>query len=314
MTEIEKESRTLNSERLHQVQKSVGEVQREVNDIKNGVEGMMSYLKRYSSSDMLMDALASHVQTERRLLNALKEQLLLGGHDPNDILDRYSSDVRGSFKNPGRLTTLNMDRLAEEKSFNHWDKCSNSCMFLLHGRTAVTTRDYSWLSPAVFHLIQVYRDQNRSVIFHCCHDQLFMEQDTPSHIVVSSLVYQLLEARPSVVRDQPRYQDLSRKFSDPTWHANQPRIPFAVLGELLDSFPEVYILLDRIDRIKGDADRFLDPLAKLVKESRCRLKVFLVASSNGQTDPQGKMKLDLLESVEEELGPSRFSSLLMNQK
>ncbi len=39
MTEIEKESRTLNSQRLHQVQQRIDEVQREVHDIKYGVEG-----------------------------------------------------------------------------------------------------------------------------------------------------------------------------------------------------------------------------------------------------------------------------------
>ena len=71
-----------------------------------------------------------------------------------------------------------------------------------------------------------------------------MEQDTPSSVVISSLICQLLEANTSIL-DQSRYQELSRKF---------------VMGDLLNIFPEVYILLDRVDRIKGDADLFMDPL------------------------------------------------------
>lgn len=91
-------------------------------------------------------------------------------------------------------------------------------------------------------------------------------------------------------------------------------MPFEVLGELLDSFPEVYILLDRVDRIKGDADRFLDPMVNLVKKSKCLTKIFLVASSNYHAHPDGKMTPEVLMSIEEGLGSDRFSSLNLNQK
>lgn len=114
-----------------------------------------------------------------------------------------------------------------------------------------------------------------------------MENDTPVHVVLSSLVYQMLEAKPSFLRNQPRFEDLKRQFDDPTWRSSSPKAAFAVLDELLEPYKQVYILLDRIDRIKGQPDRLMDPLVNLVKTSKCRVKVFLTASSNNQDHPEG---------------------------
>ena len=47
MTEIEKESRTLNSQRLHQVQQKIDEIQRQVHSIKTNTEGNKFGLSSY---------------------------------------------------------------------------------------------------------------------------------------------------------------------------------------------------------------------------------------------------------------------------
>ena len=236
----------------------------------------------------------------------------LGLYNADDVLDTYSVAVREAFKNPGRLKLLNFHHLIQEESFKNWESNSNSSLFLLHGRTAITKTDYSWLSPTVFDLIGRYRDQHCVVIYHLCHDRVFMEQDTSSSVVISSLIYQLLKANTSIL-DQSRYQEFSRKFSDPAWCAGQSQHLFAVMGDLLNLFTEVYILLDRVDRIKGDADRFMDPLLGLMKRSKCKVKVFLVASSNFQRNPEGKITADILQSLEE-LGPKRFANMKLDQK
>ena len=127
-----------------------------------------------------------------------------------------------------------------------------------------------------------------------------------------TMLYVGLEVNPSIL-DQSRYQEFSRKFLDPAWRAGQPQFLFAVMGDLLNIFPEVYILLYRVDRIKGDADRFLDPLLGLMKRSKCKVKVFLVASSNFQRNLEGKITADLLESLEE-LGPKRFANTKLEPK
>lgn len=186
-------------------------------------------------------------------------------------------------------------------------------MMLLFGRTENTYRDYCWLSP-VFHLIKLYRGQNHVVIFHCCLDRVFSEPDTQAQVVLSSLVYQLLQAEATILRDQPRYHELNRRFADPKWRTTSPQKPFAVLAELLNGFSQVYILLDRIDRIKGQADRFLDPLTDMIKRSKCITKVFPVAVSNSHAHPDVKITSNVLTGAEDKVRSDRFSSPKLDQK
>ena len=93
-------------------------------------------------------------------------------------------------------------------------------------------------------------------------------------------------------------------------------MPFAVLCELLDSFSDedVHIILDRVDRIKGDAHGFMTSLAELIENSRSKIKLFLVSSSNGSDRIGGKMSAELQESIEDDLGSDRFWSLEWNQR
>ena len=141
-----------------------------------------------------------------------------------------------------------------------------------------------------------------------------MESDTPVYIVLSSLIFQVLEAQTAVLRDGSWYQELLSKVSDPTWQASSAQSAFEVLQQLLNSLPEVYLLLDRIDRIKGNASRFLESLGELVKNHKMVLKIFLVASSNRQGHPEGKMTKNMLDSLEEDLGSQRFLRLRLDQK
>ena len=254
------------------------------------------------------------MQKEGEILGVLKAKLLQDDYDSDKVLEVYSSMINDAFKNLPRVSPLRMDQLMQEESFRHWESQRRSCMMLLHGRTATNRTDFSWLSPAVLHLIKWFRGKIQMVAFHCCQDELFMDQDIPAHVVISSIIYQLLEANVSLLRNQSRYQAFSKKISDPAWCATAPTLPFAVLGELLSENSNACILLDRIDRIKGDPDRFMESLVRLVKDSRCSIKILLVASSNGYEIPEGKMRPDLLESIEYELGGQRFVSLLLNQK
>ena len=256
------------------------------------------------------------MQNERRLLGLLKEKLLAEkNRDHNDVLAQYSLEVGAAFRNIQRLQTFNFDRLKQENAYSSWNSSGTSCMMLLHGRTAVTRTDYSWLSPAVFQLIAQRRAQKRLVIFHLCQDQAFMENNVPTHTISSSLISQLLDAKPSILRDEGHYQEFSRKFSDPAWRAPQSKMPFTVLHELLDlSAEEVHIVLDRVDRIRGDAHIFMNSLVMLIKDCKSKIKIFLVSSSNGYDNFGGKMSAEVQDSVEEELGPEGFWSLEWNQK
>ncbi|CAD6575977.1 MAG: hypothetical protein ASARMPREDX12_007665 [Alectoria sarmentosa] len=305
VTEIEKERAVLDSQRLFQVQRRVEEVKNGVDEVRVGVDEV-----RNGVGD-------SHTQNELRLLGLLKGKLLPeGNRDPDDLLAQYTREVGAAFRNIQRLSTFSFARLVQEESYSAWDGSRASCMMLLHGRTAVTKTEYSWLSPAIFPLIEQRRAQNRLVIFHLCQDRSVMENDVPAHAVLSSLISQLLAAKASVLRDEARYQDLNRKIFDPSWRTTQAKMPFAVLCELLDSFSDedVHIILDRVDRIKGDAHGFMTSLAELIENSRSKIKLFLVSSSNGSDRIGGKMSAELQESIEDDLGSDRFWSLEWNQR
>ena len=254
------------------------------------------------------------MQIERQRLGELKAKLLQGKFTPNDTLDKYSSAVSEAFKNPGRLRNLDVNNVTQNETYISWKNYKKSSIMLIHGTTEIKKGDYSWLSPAIFHFIRHFKDQHKFVIFHCCHDRNFMEADTPVYVVLSSLIFQILQTQTAVLRDGSQYQELFSKVSNPAWQASSAQSAFEVLRQLLSSLPEVYLLLDRIDRIKGSASRFLESLGELVKKSENVLKVLLVASSNRQGHPEGKMTKNLLESLEEDLGPRTFLRLRLDQK
>ena len=144
-------------------------------------------------------------------------KLLPAEFDLRIVLERYRVMVQEAFKNPGRLKPLDIDRILNDPIFRQWEDAKSSSIMLLHGNTALTKTDYSWLSPATFHLIDRYSQQQIPAFFHLCHDKIFMESDTPLHVIVSSLIYQVLRSRPSVLQSVPLYQDMSSTFSDPAW-------------------------------------------------------------------------------------------------
>lgn len=265
-------------------------------------------------NEKLTSSPASHVRTERRLLKETKGKLPLSGDfDPAHILEDDISEIREAFRNLPRVSPFNPDLLELSNQFADWEKSEKACMMLLHGRTAAPKGNCSWLSPATFRLIERYRSQGDTVVSHFCH-RSNMEKDTPAYVVISSLIYQLLDSQASMLRDEAHYQKLSRMLSDPGWRTIRPQIAFDVLAGLLGLFPKVYVLLDRVDRIKGDADYLMDMLTDLIKAAKGTTKIFLVASSNGDRLPGRKMTEDLIESVEQDLGPKRFVELRIDQR
>ena len=255
------------------------------------------------------------MQTESKHLEYLKG-LLGEHHDPKEVLAQYSAKISLAFRNIQRLKAFRFDRLVQGEKYSAWDHSPIACMMLLHGRTAVTKTTYSWLSPALFGLVSPTHDHQRLVVFHTCQVESFMEEDITAHSVLSGLVAQLLTAKASILREQSRYEALSRAFSESAWRASRPEKAFAVLRELLDSYPNlypsVYLIVDRVDRIKGVGQLFMSPLITLIKESKIRLKVFLISSSNGYDRFGGKLSQSI-QDVVEELGSDRFWDLELNQ-
>ncbi|MCJ1383605.1 hypothetical protein MMC17_006719 [Xylographa soralifera] len=295
MTQIEKERDTLDSKRLYKVQCDIDKLRGDV----RGVDGKIEAL---------------HTQHERRLLAALKAKLVPKDYDSERDFDDYRIMVSNAFKNLPRKSPLDVDHLLQEITFKHWETSGRSCMMLLSGKTAATRTDFSWLTPATLYVADQCRENSRLTAIHCCHDEAFMEEDVPAQTVLSSIIYQLLEAKVTILRDQSRYQALSARISDAAWRASDLKAQFAVLHELLNDERNVYILIDRVDRIKGQPDRWVQPFVKLMKDSNCKLKILLVASSNGFELPEGKIDSDLVETLRYELGEGDLVTLVLDQR
>ena len=57
----------------------------------------------------------------------------------------------------------------------------------------------------------------------------------------------------------------------------------------------------------------MNPLVSLTKDSKAKVKIFIVSSSNGYDRVGGKFSEELQERVEEDLGSDRVWSLEANQ-
>ncbi|KAL8948420.1 MAG: hypothetical protein Q9222_005398 [Ikaeria aurantiellina] len=300
VTQIEKERNTLDSKVFQELQRDVKSLQEDVRKAESGVERLRS------------DAAASQARTEQKLLQELKSDLLLSETpEASQRLKDYRNEVRERLRNIPKVTPLKFDSLLQNPQFCEWEGSQRSCMMLLHGKTVNPRGGCSWLSPATFHLIDRYHDQ--MTVFHTCHEAA-MEKDTQLHTVISSLIYQLVEAKASILRDERRHQELGRKIIDRGWTASNAGKAFEVLGELLAEFGSVHILVDRIDRIKGDADAFFEPWINLIKDAKGRIQIFFTASSNNFSDPQGKMTEDIIDNVQADLGSARFFALRLDQR
>lgn len=73
MTEVRTERATLDSKRLHQVQQSMGEVQRNVNEINGAVEGRTTYLKPALTIVLIEPSSAS---TKRETITRTFEEII----------------------------------------------------------------------------------------------------------------------------------------------------------------------------------------------------------------------------------------------
>jgi hypothetical protein len=129
--------------------------------------------------------------------------------------------------------------------------------------------------------------------------------------VLSALIYQLLKTKnaQAVLRDESRYSKLKRdieninSMSESNLTDRRLRL-HAILKDLLITlaFPEVCIVLDRVDRIQGNLDHLKEPLLDLIEADKFVLKLFIIAPS---IDPT---------IFSDKLSQERFSKLVFDQR
>lgn len=105
-----------------------------------------------------------------------------------------------------------------------------------------------------------------------------MTQDVlvPSHIVISRLIWQLLEQKPELVRNPPSFETLQARIRSEEWRQPNPREPCKVLAEILAEFPMTHLVLDCIDHCVCTPATFIERLLEIVRDSKTTVKIFVV--------------------------------------
>ncbi|KAI9764112.1 MAG: hypothetical protein M1840_008672 [Geoglossum simile] len=280
MTEIDNERCILDSKRLYEMQGKLQQVEVEVKEANARVEG--------------------------KLLGKLQAKLVPDGYDLNKALEQYQTTLQETFSNIKHLPDFDMDTLLQKGEYIRWKQCKHSCIMLLRGETAVRTTDLCWLSLAPIEMARGLQRNKEIVALHCCQVSNLMGDPVPAYTVLSAIIYQLLRAKPARLRDQRWYTDIDATIDKPAWRQRRHVLPFEVLATLLNDFQAVYILLDRADQVK-DISTFMEGLLKIVRTSSCRVKMLIVAPSDGRLKPE------FVRSLQDDIEEKKFVSMGWDQ-
>ncbi|KAK3319661.1 hypothetical protein B0T19DRAFT_432835 [Cercophora scortea] len=207
---------------------------------------------------------------------------------PNDL--HFSSNVPYT----GHLQ-LNRASLEENPSYQQWLKQTKSTLLFLSGYTAYAGRKlkgtHSWLSPAAIYIAEDLTHQGANVAFFSCHPD-FDNPRVPGETMLSSLIFQVLQWRPAVLRNKDaEFRHILSTTPQDKRECGLVTLLAALLGEMQD-LKTVYLVIDRLDWCRApdeyDCDRPIDTitneLARLVTEmgsSEMCVKVAIVAETSG---------------------------------
>ncbi|KAI9795900.1 MAG: hypothetical protein M1833_006627 [Piccolia ochrophora] len=292
MAEIDKEKSILDSKRLYEVQAGIQEVNLKVES------------KRNKKTTKTLQQI--HLQKEQQLLAELKGMLMPAVHDIHQALERYRSNLRDTFGDGRDLRSFSetsMHTIRQRQAYKEWISSSSRkpCVLLLQGETEGTTH-YNWLSPAAFRIAEECRDQGSAVAFHCCQRADSMTPGDSRPVVLSSILYQLLKARPIVLRDLALYKILETSIKSSKFDK--------AIEDLMKAVGDVVLVLDRVERIKGEVEEFLDPLLRSISAMTqvSRIKVLMTAS------PYAQLESSVVDSLKGTMGGSRYFKVLkLNQ-
>lgn len=176
----------------------------------------------------------------------------------------------------------------EIPEYQQWLHHPQSSMFFFSGCTAPEGRKFryythSWLSPAAIYISEDLARQNEKVAFFSCHPGI-----ETTHIsgetVLSSLILQVLQWRPEVLREKETQFVATFKSSH---HRTKEHMLVDLLGEVLLEMRDlgrVYIVLDRLDCCESKIDNITNELTRLITvlgSPDFTLKIAIVAETSG---------------------------------
>lgn len=176
----------------------------------------------------------------------------------------------------------------ERLEYQQWLDHPQSSLLFLSGSTHPEGRKFKgythcWLSPAAIYIAEGLTRQGCKVAYFSCHPDL---QSTylPGDTVLSSIITQILEWRPEILRDKGA--QFQQTFAS-SHHRTKEHMLADLLGEVLWEFRDlgtVYIVIDRLDCCQSKIDNIGNELARLITvlgPVEFRVKVAIVAETSG---------------------------------
>lgn len=248
----------------------------------------------------------TRVEGDRVFLAQLEEALQIEKTTP-DTLALYCEKLNF----PGvskKYIRFDFGMLSKNPMFVAWDAAPDSGLMLLHGHSLKYNTDLFWLSMAAFQMQDfVRRRQDAVLAYHFVQTDAWMADDVEIWVVIANVIWQILKGRPHLLRKDARATRL--RINVQKWNREKPDPkPFEDLLELLDDIPVTYIVLDRIDRCKGQSSKLIDRLLGLALNCKNIVKIFAVWGDGGGKEPD----LSSLDNLPE--GENNFFDVRLDQE
>jgi hypothetical protein len=202
---------------------------------------------------------------------------------PIDVSSTERDDFRAVLQDPSetpkKLQKFDFAELCSNLEYSSWKAATHSSLLLLRGTTRNTRSGLSWLSLASLDLLDLLQKENcHSIAYSFVKTSAWMTKEVlvPSHIVISRLIWQLLEQKPQILRNPASFEILQTRIRSEDWQQPNPREPCRVLAEILAEFPRTYLVLDCIDYCTCSPATFVERLLEVVRDSKTIVKIFLV--------------------------------------
>ncbi|KAF9870784.1 hypothetical protein CkaCkLH20_11683 [Colletotrichum karsti] len=231
-----------------------------------------------------------HTNDEKKRLVTLRSELLRYLIQPNKTVDDYSRLLNGAFDLPPGLPRFGADQVMQEKAYAAWKNSRSNCMLVVTAIEVASALKREASIDAAYGGVAV-------VDLYCQKADFMTDKDQATSLgVVVSLLFQLLEANPSTLRDVSKFDSLRQRIAEVDGAGSRGLdVAFGLLSDILGHFDLVYIVLDRVDRIRGDFLRIMLTRLMVSRRNGPKIRAFCVACSN----KEGMRKS--LKELEEEM-------------
>jgi hypothetical protein len=193
--------------------------------------------------------------------------------------DEFRAALQDPSETPKRLQNFNFEELCSNLEYSTWKAKTHSSLLLLRGETRNTRSGLSWLSLASLDLLDLLeKEDGHSIAYSFVKTTAWMTKEVlvPSHIVISRMIWQLLQQKPQILREPANFEALQNRVRSEEWQQPNPREPCRVLAEILAEFPKTYLVLDCIDYCVCSPVTFVERLLEVVRDSKTIVKIFVV--------------------------------------